>query len=159
MMPDSVVSVATDLLANQVPGFDEATFWRDAQQKAVGRLSADMQQARDKTFWESGQGFGEAWGDPRSYFAGAVESLPGMVVSMIPAMRLAKLTYSAKVAQGVAATEAAASAARVARLTGSISEGCWPEARHPVRLKRPFMPCRMMCCSIRRRRRTCWPPG
>ncbi|GAJ65755.1 hypothetical protein HI13_contig00044-0023, partial [Edwardsiella piscicida] len=82
-----------------------------------------MQQARDKTFWESGQGFGEAWGDPRSYFAGAVESLPGMVVSMIPAMRLAKLTYSAKVAQGVAATEAAASAARVARLTGSISEG------------------------------------
>ncbi|EOV0998732.1 LPD38 domain-containing protein [Edwardsiella piscicida] len=122
-MPDSVVSVATDLLANQVPGFDEATFWRDAQQKAVGRLSADMQQARDKTFWESGQGFGEAWGDPRSYFAGAVESLPGMVVSMIPAMRLAKLTYSAKVAQGVAATEAAASAARVARLTGSISEG------------------------------------
>ncbi|WP_392441439.1 LPD38 domain-containing protein [Edwardsiella piscicida] len=123
VMPDSVVSVATDLLANQVPGFDEATFWRDAQQKAVGRLSADMQQARDKTFWESGQGFGEAWGDPRSYFAGAVESLPGMVVSMIPAMRLAKLTYSAKVAQGVAATEAAASAARVARLTGSISEG------------------------------------
>ncbi|WP_370554354.1 hypothetical protein NMD73_07995 [Edwardsiella tarda] len=121
-MPNSVVSTAADLLAQGL-GFDEEKFWRDSQQKAVSRLSPDMQQARDKTFWESGQGFGEAWSDPRSYFAGAVESLPGMVVSMVPAMRLAKLTYSAKVAQGVAAEQAAKQAARVARLTGAISEG------------------------------------
>ncbi|WGE27643.1 hypothetical protein PHA77_08960 [Edwardsiella tarda] len=121
-MPNSVVSTAADLLAQGL-GFDEEKFWRDSQQKAVSRLSPDMQQARDKTFWESGQGFGEAWSDPRSYFAGAVESLPGMVVSMVPAMRLAKLTYSAKVAQGVAAEQAAKQVARVARLAGAISEG------------------------------------
>ncbi|WP_447722970.1 LPD38 domain-containing protein [Edwardsiella tarda] len=102
---------------------DSESFLRADQQNSLSQLSPAMQQAREKSFWESGKGLGEAWLDPRSYFAGVVESAPGMAVTMGPALRLAKLAYSAKVAQGVAAKEAAASAARVASLTGRITEG------------------------------------
>ncbi|GAB4591925.1 hypothetical protein ETAR_15280 [Edwardsiella tarda] len=102
---------------------DSESFLRADQQNSLSQLSPAMQQAREKSFWESGKGLGEAWVDPRSYFAGVVESAPGMAVTMGPALRLAKLAYSAKVAQGVAAKEAAASAARVASLTGRITEG------------------------------------
>ncbi|MDF3073480.1 MAG: Bcep22 5, partial [Alphaproteobacteria bacterium] len=96
---------------------------RDTQQMVKG-MTPEMQAAIDKKWWDSDKGsFGSAWSDPRSYLGGVVQSLPEQALSMLPAMRLAKAAYGAKIAAGAGTAAASQAAARTATVAGAISEG------------------------------------
>ncbi len=91
---------------------------------AQARLSPEMQAAGEKKWWDSEAGtFGDAWKDPLAYASGVLQSLPEQVVTMFPAMRLAKGIYASKIAAGVAPEVAAVAAAGAAKTVGRVSEG------------------------------------
>lgn len=87
-------------------------------------MTPAMQQALDKKWWDGDKGtFGSAWTDWRSYVGGVTQSLPEQALTMIPAMRLAKAAYGAKIAAGASAEVASQAAARAATLAGGVSDG------------------------------------
>lgn len=87
-------------------------------------LSPRMESALKKKWWDSKKDtFGPAWTDWRSYAGGIVQSLPSQVLTMVPAMRLAKAAYGAKIAAGASAEVASAAAARAATIAGGVAEG------------------------------------
>ncbi|EHK57736.1 PLxRFG domain-containing protein [Allomesorhizobium alhagi] len=102
-----------------------------AQQKAIASMTPETIAARGKdwvteTTTEEGAvqyTAGPAWRDPRSYFGGLVESVPGTVMSMGPSMFLARGAFKAAIARGATQKQAAAAAARTATIAGGISEG------------------------------------
>lgn len=89
-----------------------------------GGQSSEVREALRKDWWdEKNHWFGPAWSDWRSYAFGLVESLPEEVLTIFPAMRLAKGAYAAKLAAGAGEEVAARAAARTAMLTGGFLEG------------------------------------
>ena len=92
--------------------------------KAVATLTPATREARGKHWWDEEKNRpGAAWSDPRSYFAGVVESVPSMVATMGPSMTLARGAYVSAIASGASQRVAAASAARTAMVAGAVSEG------------------------------------
>jgi len=92
--------------------------------KAVATLTPATRNAREKHWWDSEKGRpGAAWADPRSYYAGIVESIPGTVVTMGPSLGLARGAYVTAIASGATQKTAAAAAARTALVAGAITEG------------------------------------
>ena len=97
---------------------------RSDNQAMTQAMSPQMEAALQKKWWDSDKGtFGPAWTDWRSYAGGVVQSLPEQVLTMGPAMRLAKWAYGAKIAAGASAEAAAAAASRAATIAGGVSEG------------------------------------
>lgn len=87
-------------------------------------MSPSMENALKKKWWDSEKGtFGPAWSDWRSYAGGVVQSLPSQALTMLPAMRLAKAAYGAKIAAGASVEAASAAAARAATIAGGVAEG------------------------------------
>jgi GH24 family phage-related lysozyme (muramidase) len=98
--------------------------YADLYAKDEATLTPEMRAARQKSWWDEDRGtLGDAWMDPRAYFAGVVESLPGTVATMAPAMFLARGAYLASLATGGTTKAAAAAAARTAMISGAVLEG------------------------------------
>lgn len=90
----------------------------------IATLTPEMRDARAKQWWDAKNGrLGTAWLDPRSYYAGVVESLPATVATMAPAMALARASYVGMLARGLGTKTAAAAAARTALVSGALLEG------------------------------------
>lgn len=110
-------------------GFETGEGLKKEQARIEKQMSAPMQASRRKDWWDENDKttrfgwFGDAWTDPRSYVSGVVESLPEQMITMVPAMRLAKLAYAAKLRAGASAVEASKTAARTATIAGAVSEG------------------------------------
>ncbi|MCL7999973.1 cell wall hydrolase, partial [Brucella sp. 21LCYQ03] len=93
-------------------------------QKNIETLTPETKSAREKDWWDSEKGRpGAAWMDPRSYYAGVVESLPGTALGMGPSLILARGAYMSAIAGGASQRAAAAAAARTATISGAITEG------------------------------------
>ncbi len=98
------------LRASQTPEQQAASRkqWVEEKQNPDGTMSYSM---------------GAAWSDPRSYLGAMAESLPGTVVTMVPAAALARGAYAAQIARGAGERAAAAAAARTAMIAGGVGEG------------------------------------
>ena len=119
---DSLVAGA-DAVDKFVTGKTSGEIFKDDNERAQGALSPNMRSALDKKWWDEENGkLGDAWLDPRAYYGGIVQSLPGTVLTMIPAGRLAKMAYEAKLAT-LGAEEAAKVSARTAMVAGGVGEG------------------------------------
>lgn len=118
-------------LIRQIPGADRIAALdrtieglQDDSQAVRETMTADTQAAMEKDWWDEEKGtFGKAWSDPKAYAMGIVTSLPEELMTMIPAMRIAKGAYAAKIAAGAGKEAAAVASARAATLAGSIGEG------------------------------------
>jgi len=98
--------------------------YADLYAKDAATLTPETRAARDKAWWNEDKAtLGDAWMDPRAYFAGVVESLPGTVATMAPAMFLARGAFIGAMASGLPRNVAAATAARSALLSGAVLEG------------------------------------
>jgi N12 class adenine-specific DNA methylase len=113
----------------------DGNYLDNEEARTHAKLSPEMQEALQKKWVaeddEGGVTFGPAWTDWRSYYGGFLQSLPGEVVTMVPAFRLARAAQGAAVssalARGVtqeAAEQAGAKAlARTATVAGGLLEG------------------------------------
>lgn len=89
-------------------------------------LSPEMQAAMKKNFFDKNGRFGifgSAWSDPRAYLGGIVESLPAEIVSILPAVRIAKGIYAGALAKNLAAGMAESDAAAAAAKTAAWASG------------------------------------
>ncbi|GKW25993.1 hypothetical protein PEC311524_35870 [Pectobacterium carotovorum subsp. carotovorum] len=103
---------------------DSEQFLKQDQQQTIANMTPQMQEALKAKWWDSERStLGPAWTDWRSYAGGGLQSLPEMVLTMAPAMRAAKWSYTSKIAAGASAQEAGIAAARIASITGKITEG------------------------------------
>jgi hypothetical protein len=92
--------------------------------EAEQAMSAPTRAARQKAWWDSEKGtFGPALYDPRSWYSGAVESIPMTAATMGPSMMLARGAFTTAMASGLSREVAAAQAARTAAIAGGIGEG------------------------------------
>lgn len=97
---------------------------KSTEEETVKSLTPQMQEALQKKWWDSEtDSFGPAFKDWRSYAGGIVQSVPEQVITMIPAVRLAKAAYATKIAAGAAPEVAAKAAAQTATIAGGIAEG------------------------------------
>jgi soluble lytic murein transglycosylase-like protein len=107
----------------------------EAKKKYEGNLSTKTTEARKK-LWvvEPGDklddgttatswGLGEAWKDPRAYYAGIVESTPEMAMSMGGSLALAKGAFKKAITTGATREVAAKKAAATATIAGGLIEG------------------------------------
>lgn len=105
-------------------GKDSGKLLADDSKAMTESMTPEMQSALKKKWYDSESGkMGPAWSDWRSYTGGLVQSLPEQALTMGPAMKLAKMAYTAKIAAGATAEVAALSAARTAQVAGSLAEG------------------------------------
>lgn len=107
----------------------------EAKQKYEGKLSPETAGARKKLWivepgdklpdgttaknWD----LGDAWKDPRAYYAGIVESTPEMVISMGGSLALAKGAFKRALTSGATREVAAKKAATTATIAGGLLEG------------------------------------
>lgn len=132
-----------DAVDRWMTGKDSETILKENVKFNEARLAPEMQAARKKEFvaetknpdGSTSYRLGPAWTDPRSYVAGAVESLPGTAVSMVPGGVLARGAYMRALATGAGEKAAAAAAARAARARRHerdlASLSCADEPRSP----------------------------
>lgn len=96
----------------------------DVIEKNVATLTPEMGEARNAKWWDEEKGtLGAAWLNPRSYYAGIVESIPGTALTMIPAGLLARGSYLAAISAGATTRAASAAAAKTALISGALLEG------------------------------------
>ncbi len=120
----------------------------EAKAKYEGAMSEKTNEARKK-LWvvEPGDklddgttaqhwGIGEAWKDPRAYYAGIVESLPEMAVTMGGSMAIAKGTFKRAISSGVSREVAAKKAATTATIAGGLLEGGFGGAHASVDVRK-----------------------
>ena len=114
-----------DKWLNDGKGSDQ--LMQDSLRNSAKNMSPETLQAMHKSFvTKDKQGdytFGPAWSDWRSYYSGAVQSLPETVLTMGPAGKLAKGTYEAQLAKGASKAVAAEKAAKTAAIAGALVEG------------------------------------
>lgn len=131
---------AIDKVDEYVAGKSSEALLKDDTKAMLEGLSPETKEAMGKKWWDEEKGtFGDAWKDPRAYMAGVVQSLPETALMMFPSMRLAKGTYTAATLAGMTAKEAAKRAARVATLTGSITEGLLGGAQTSIEVRDEIM--------------------
>jgi hypothetical protein len=119
---ESIVS-GVDSIDQAVSGKTTDELFKADNERIRDSLSTATREALDKKWWDEENGrLGNALTDPRAYFGGLVQSFPGTLLTMVPAARLAKVAYEAKVAT-MGAKAAAEAAAGTATLAGSIGEG------------------------------------
>lgn len=101
----------------------QAEMVQRGKKAALDSMSPEMKAASEKQWWDSDKGeLGPAWTDPRSYYAGLVQSLPETVLSMGPTMGLARAAFRNAVGR-VGQEEASKLAARTATVAGGATEG------------------------------------
>lgn len=124
LLGGSIVS-GVDAVDKHVFGNDDSEqFLKQDQQQTISNMTPQMQEALQKDWWDSEKGaLGAAWSDWRSYSGGAIQSMPEMALTMMPAMNLAKVSYASKISKGATAAEAGIAAAGTASIAGKITEG------------------------------------
>lgn len=92
--------------------------------KDVATLTPETADARNAQWWDpKTNSLGSAWLNPRSYYAGLVESLPSTALTMLPGGLLARGAYVSAIARGATTRVAAAAAAKSAMIAGALTEG------------------------------------
>lgn len=115
---------AIDSVDTYLTGKPSEQLLKDDIKAQAEAMTPRMQEAAGKKWWDSDKGtLGPAWTDWRSYATGVAQSLPESMVTMVPAVGLARGVYTARVAAGAAPEAAAKLAARVATAAGAITEG------------------------------------
>jgi hypothetical protein len=105
-------------------GENGAAALKDLRKNVESNYSPEFQEAGAKEWWDSkNKTFGPAWSDPNAYAKGVLESLPEQVLTMFPAMRLAKGAFLTKLAATGDEVAARKSAALTAQIAGSVGEG------------------------------------
>ena len=107
----------------------------EADKHYAGKMSAPTAKARQK-LWvvepgdklddgttAKGWNIGPAWKDPRAYYAGIVESVPELAVSMGGSLSLARGAFNTAIKSGATREAASKAAAKTATLAGSFIEG------------------------------------
>lgn len=107
----------------------------EADKHYAGKMSAPTAKARQK-LWVVEPGdklddgttakswnIGPAWKDPRAYYAGIVESVPELAVSMGGSLSLARGAFNTAIKSGATREAASKAAAKTATLAGSFIEG------------------------------------
>lgn len=123
VLPQSAID-AIDSVDTYLTGKPSEQLLKDDIKAQAEAMTPRMQEAAGKKWWDSDKGtLGPAWTDWRSYATGVAQSLPESMVTMVPAVGLARGVYAARVAAGAAPEAAAKLAARVATASGAITEG------------------------------------
>lgn len=107
----------------------------EADKHYASKMSAPTAKARQK-LWvvepgdklddgttAKGWNIGPAWKDPRAYYAGIVESVPELAVSMGGSLSLARGAFNTAIKSGATREAASKAAAKTATLAGSFIEG------------------------------------
>jgi hypothetical protein len=82
-------------------GAEGATALKDLRTQVESNYSPEFREAGAKEWWDSkNKTFGPAWSDPNAYAKGVLESLPEQVLTMFPALKLAKGAFLTKLGQG-----------------------------------------------------------
>ena len=103
---------------------DRDEFFANAKELWSEGMSPEQKTASEAKWWDSKNNtFGPAMSNPRSYYGGAVESLPTMIVTMGPGMAMATATYAEMILGGVSKFVAGKAAAASAVMANRISEG------------------------------------
>ena len=118
------IVAAVDSVDRFISGKDSEEILRESMEASTKALSPKQREALQKAWWDEEKNtFGPAWGDPRSYLAGVVQSLPETALTMGAAGRLAKGAYARALAKTGSQQAAATAAARTATVSGGITEG------------------------------------
>lgn len=126
---------AVDKIDQYFTGKTSQQLFDEARQKYEGKFTPETAEARKK-LWVVEPGdklsdgttaqnwdLGEAWKDPRAYYAGITESVPEMVMSMGGSLALAKGVFKRALASGATREVAAKKAATTATIAGGLIEG------------------------------------
>lgn len=139
---------AVDKIDEYFTGKNSQQLFDEARQKYDKKLTTGTQEARKK-LWVVEPGdkladgtiakswdFGEAWKDPRAYYAGIVESVPEMVVTMGGSMTLARGAFTQALKAGATREIAAKKAATTATIAGGLLEGGFGGAHAAVDVRK-----------------------
>lgn len=120
----------------------------EADKHYAGKMSAPTAKARQK-LWVVEPGdklddgttakswnIGPAWKDPRAYYAGIVESVPELAVSMGGSLSLARGAFNTAIKSGATREAASKAAAKTATLAGSFIEGGLGGAHSAVEVRK-----------------------
>lgn len=125
------IVAGVDQIDRWATGRDSETLLEEKEQRLRAGQTPAQQAAGGKQWVEEtvnpdgsvSYAMGSAWTDPRSYLGAVVESLPGTVITMVPAAALARGAYVGAMARGLGERAAAAAAARTAMIAGGVGEG------------------------------------
>lgn len=129
------VAMLMDKIDEYFVGKTSEQIFAEADKHYSSKVSAPMTASRQKK-WVVEPGdklddgtiakewsFGPAWKDPRAYYAGIVESVPGLAVSMGGSLSLARGAFNTAIKSGATREAASKAAAKTATLAGSFIEG------------------------------------
>lgn len=139
---------AVDKIDEYFTGKNSQQLFDEARQKYERKLTTGTQEARKK-LWVVEPGdklpdgtiakswdLGDAWKDPRAYYAGIVESVPEMVVTMGGSMTLARGAFTQALKAGATREIAAKKAATTATIAGGLLEGGFGGAHAAVDVRK-----------------------
>ena len=129
------VAMLMDKIDEYFVGKTSEQIFAEADKHYSSKVSAPMTASRQKK-WVVEPGdklddgtiakewsFGPAWKDPRAYYAGIVESVPELAVSMGGSLSLARGAFNTAIKSGATREAASKAAAKTATLAGSFIEG------------------------------------
>ena len=129
------VAMLMDKIEEYFVGKTAEQIFAEANDHYTKKLSVPTAKARQK-LWvvepgdklgdgttSKGWNIGPAWKDPRAYYAGIVESVPELAVSMGGSLSLARGAFNTAIKSGATREAASKAAAKTATLAGSFIEG------------------------------------
>lgn len=129
------VAMLMDKIDEYFIGKTSEQIFAEANDHYTKKLSVPTAKARQK-LWvvepgdklgdgttSKGWNIGPAWKDPRAYYAGIVESVPELAVSMGGSLSLARGAFNTAIKSGATREAASKAAAKTATLAGSFIEG------------------------------------
>lgn len=144
----SIGAAALDKIEEYFTGKTPQQIFKEVDEKYNKKLSNETAEARKKRWIiepgdDLGNGkkateysFGDAWKDPRAYYAGIVESAPEMVATMGGSLTLAKGAFKAALKSGATREVASKKAATTATIAGGILEGSFGGAHAAIDVRK-----------------------
>lgn len=142
------VAMLMDKIDEYFVGKTAEQIFAEANDHYTKKLSVPTAKARQK-LWvvepgdklgdgttSKGWNIGPAWKDPRAYYAGIVESVPELAVSMGGSLSLARGAFNTAIKSGATREAASKAAAKTATLAGSFIEGGLGGAHSAVEVRK-----------------------
>lgn len=142
------VAMLMDKIDEYFIGKTSEQIFAEANDHYTKKLSVPTAKARQK-LWvvepgdklgdgttSKGWSIGPAWKDPRAYYAGIVESVPELAVSMGGSLSLARGAFNTAIKSGATREAASKAAAKTATLAGSFIEGGLGGAHSAVEVRK-----------------------
>ena len=142
------VAMLMDKIDEYFIGKTSEQIFAEANDHYTKKLSVPTAKARQK-LWvvepgdklgdgttSKGWNIGPAWKDPRAYYAGIVESVPELAVSMGGSLSLARGAFNTAIKSGATREAASKAAAKTATLAGSFIEGGLGGAHSAVEVRK-----------------------